>query len=152
MIRLKRETEIQNKIRVALCECGCVVHRCNTGVFYTKDGRPVKIGEVGHSDLYGHNADGTAFYLEVKTPVGKATKEQFDFIEAMARSGAIAGFARSVEDAVRIVTGLPSKPRDPYFQMNVDQEEIDMCLNCDSPSCDGECDKIKRRKKHGSAV
>lgn len=152
MIHTKRETDIQNKIRVALCEFGCVVHRCNTGVFYTKDGRPVKIGEVGHSDLYGHNADGIAFYLEVKTPVGKASQEQLRFIEAMARSGAIAGFARSVEDAVRIVTGIPSSKNDPLFQQKIDKEEIDMCLNCDSPDCDGECEKIKRRKKHGNAV
>lgn len=100
---MNKETSIQNEIRVALCEAGCIVHRCNTGTFYTKDGRAVKIGEVGHSDLYGHRPDGRAFYLEVKTPVGRARKEQFDFAEAMYRSGAIVGFARSVEDAVRIV-------------------------------------------------
>ena len=100
---MNRETNIQNEIRVALCEAGCVVHRCNTGTFYTRDGRAVKIGEVGHSDLYGHTPHGTAFYLEVKTPVGRARKEQVDFIEAMLRSGAIAGFARSVDDALKIV-------------------------------------------------
>lgn len=100
---MNRETTIQNEIRVALSEAGCVVHRCNTGTFYTRDGRAVKIGEVGHSDLYGHNPRGKAFYLEVKTPVGRARKEQVDFIEAMLRSGAIAGFARSVEDALKIV-------------------------------------------------
>lgn len=100
---MKDETSIQNKIRVALCEAGCIVHRCNTGTFYTKDGRVVKIGEKGHSDLYGHRPDGKAFYLEVKTPVGRASKEQFDFVEAMYRNGAISGFARTVEDAVRIV-------------------------------------------------
>ena len=100
---MKKETDIQNRIRVALCEAGCIVHRCNTGTFYTKDGRAVKIGEVGHSDLYGHRPDGKAFYLEVKTPIGQATREQFDFAEAMYRSGAIVGFARTVEDAVRVV-------------------------------------------------
>lgn len=100
---MKDETSIQNKIRVALCEAGCIVHRCNTGLFYTRDGRPIKIGETGHSDLYGHRPDGKAFYLEVKTPIGSASKEQIDFAEAMYRSGAIVGFARSVKDAVRIV-------------------------------------------------
>lgn len=100
---MKNETSIQNEIRVALCEAGCVVHRCNTGTFYTKDGRAVKIGEKGHSDLYGHRPDGKAFYLEVKTPIGRASKEQIDFAEAMYRSGAIVGFARSVENALRIV-------------------------------------------------
>lgn len=152
MIHTKRETEIQNRIRAALCDFGCIVHRCNTGVFYTKDGRPIKIGEVGHSDLYGHNADGVAFYLEVKTPVGEASQEQIKFIEAMARSGAIAGFARSVEDAVRIVTGITISRKEPLFQQAVDMEEINMCLHCDKPSCPGECEKTKRRKKNGNAV
>lgn len=100
---MKNETSIQNEIRVALCEAGCVVHRCNTGTFYTRDGRAVKIGEKGHSDLYGHRPDGKAFYLEVKTPIGRASREQIDFAEAMYRSGAIVGFARSPVDAVRIV-------------------------------------------------
>lgn len=144
VIHTKRETEIQNRIRAALCEFGCVVHRCNTGVFYTKDGRPIKIGEVGHSDLYGHNADGTAFYLEVKTPVGKASRKQIDFIEAMARSGAIAGFARTVEDAVRIVTGIRISKKEPVFNDPVDMEEVKMCLNCDSPTCNGDCEKVKK--------
>lgn len=140
---MKQETSIQNRIRAALCEFGCVVHRCNTGVFYTKDGRPVKIGEVGHSDLYGHNADGTAFYLEVKTPVGKASRDQINFIEAMARSGAIAGFARTVEDAVRIVTGIRLSKKEPVFNEPADMEEVKMCLNCDSPSCNGDCEKVR---------
>lgn len=100
---MKRETDIQNRIRVALSEAGCIVHRCNTGTFYTKDGRAVKIGEVGHSDLYGHRPDGKAFYLEVKTPIGQASREQIDFVEAMYRSGAIVGFVRTVEDAVKVV-------------------------------------------------
>lgn len=140
---MKRETELQNRIRAALCDFGCVVHRCNTGVFYTKDGRPVKIGEVGHSDLYGHNAEGIAFYLEVKTPVGKASKDQINFIEAMMRSGAIAGFARTVEDAVRIVCGIPIEETSPRFNIGTDQEEINMCLNCDKPDCPGDCEKVR---------
>lgn len=100
---MNKETSIQNEIRVALCEAGCIVHRCNTGTFYTRDGRAIKIGEKGHSDLYGHRPDGKAFYLEVKTPIGRASREQIDFAEAMYRSGAIVGFARSPGDAVRIV-------------------------------------------------
>lgn len=102
---MNRETVIQNQIRVALSERGCIVHRCNTGVYYTSDGNRVKCGEVGHSDLYGHRPDGRVFYLEVKTPVGKASREQKDFIAAMQISGAIAGFARSVPDAVKVVFG-----------------------------------------------
>lgn len=79
------------------------MHRCNTGLFYTADGLPVTCGEVGHSDLYGHRPDGRAFYLEIKTPVGRASKEQKRFVRAMNASGAVAGFARSIEDAVKVV-------------------------------------------------
>lgn len=99
------ETKLQNEIRVALCQQGCIVHRCNTGLYYSKDGTPVRCGEVGHTDLYGHRPDGKAFYLEIKTPVGRASKEQKQFVRVMRATGAVAGFARTVEDAVREVMG-----------------------------------------------
>lgn len=99
------ETRIQNKIRVTLSERGCIVLRCNTGLFYNKKGLPVRCGLVGHSDLYGHRPDGKAFYLEVKTPKGLASREQKNFISAMNATGARAGFARTIDDAVRVVFG-----------------------------------------------
>ena len=63
----KEETGIQNKIRVALCKEGCLIFRCNTGDFFTKWGQEVKIGQKGHSDLYGVRNDGRAVFIEVKT-------------------------------------------------------------------------------------
>lgn len=99
----KEETNIQNKIRLVLSQKGCKVFRCNVGNFYTKYGQEIKIGVPGHSDIYGVKPGGKAFFLEVKTPVGKARPEQLKFIEAMKNSGALAGFARSVEDAIKIV-------------------------------------------------
>ena len=99
----KQETDIQNTIRVELCKLGCKIFRCNTGNFYTKYGEEIKIGQVGHSDLYGVRPDGRAIFLEVKTPVGKASKEQKNFIKAMKKNNALAGFARTVEEAVNIV-------------------------------------------------
>lgn len=102
---MKKETVLQNQIRAALCEKGCVVHRCNSGLYYTKDGRTVRCGEVGHTDLYGHRPDGRAFYLEVKTPAGTASKQQRQFITAMGSSGAIAGFARTAQEAEAVVFG-----------------------------------------------
>lgn len=100
----KEETIIQNKIRVALCEKGCLIFRCNTGDFYTKWGQEVKIGQTGHSDLYGVRPDGRAVFVEVKKPkTGKASEEQKKFIEAVKKKNALAGFARSVEDALKIV-------------------------------------------------
>ena len=99
----KEETNIQNLIRVELCKKGCLIFRCNTGNFYTKYGQEIKIGQVGHSDLYGVRNDGRAIFLEVKTPIGRARKEQKNFIQAVKNKGALAGFARSVEDAINIV-------------------------------------------------
>lgn len=99
----KEETIIQNKIRVALCKEGCKVFRHTVGNFYTKYGQEISIGTVGHSDLYGVRPDGKAIFLEIKTPIGKASDEQKDFVKAMKKSHAYAGFARSVEDALKIV-------------------------------------------------
>ena len=86
----KEETIIQNKIRVALCKEGCLIFRCNTGDFYTKWGQEVKIGQKGHSDLYGVKSDGTAIFIEVKTLKGKARTEQEQFIKAVKGKNALA--------------------------------------------------------------
>ena len=86
-------------IMVALSEDGHFVARANVGLFFTQDGRPVRSGlPVGFSDLFGHRAqDARAFYLEVKTPVGRVTPQQLAFIAAMQKRGALAGELRSVE-------------------------------------------------------
>ena len=99
----KEETDIQNRIRVALCKKGCKVFRCTVGNFFTKWGQEIKIGQVGHSDLYGVRPDGKAIFLEVKTPVGSASKEQEKFIEVMQKQNCYAGFARTPEQALKIV-------------------------------------------------
>jgi hypothetical protein len=42
--------------------------------------------------------------IEVKTPTGRVSPEQRQWLEAVQAAGGIAGVARSVEDALRIVT------------------------------------------------
>ena len=98
------ETDIQNQIRVALSPY-CAVFRANVGLCYTKDGRPMRTGvPVGFSDLFGHRkSDGRAFYIEVKTPTGRASAHQMRFIDRMIADGAIAGICRSPEDALRLL-------------------------------------------------
>jgi hypothetical protein len=93
-------------IMVALSEDGHFVARANVGLFFTKDGRPVHAGlPVGFSDLFGHRAgDARAFYLEVKTPTGRATPQQLAFIAAMQRRGALAGVVRSVDEARAVLS------------------------------------------------
>lgn len=72
------ETDLMHQIMVALSEDGHFVARANVGLFFTKDGRPVRSGlPVGFSDLFGHRqADCHAFYLEVKTHDAKATPKK----------------------------------------------------------------------------
>lgn len=100
------ETDIQTSIRIELSKRGCFVQRTNSATLYTKDGRPVRIGIPGQSDLCGHRpGDGRAWYIEVKKPGEKPRENQERFLQAMRDSGALTGVAHSVEEAVRIVFG-----------------------------------------------
>ncbi len=101
------EADLMRSIMVALSADGHFVARANVGLFFTADGRPVKTGlPKGFSDLFGHRAsDARAFYLEIKTTTGQASKEQLAFIAAMKKRGALAAIVRSVEDARLAVNG-----------------------------------------------
>ena len=99
------ETDLQTAIRIELSHRGCFVQRTNSATLYTKDGRPVRIGMPGQSDLCGHRpGDGRAFYIEVKKPGEKPRDNQERFLQAMRNSGALAGVAHSVEEAVGILS------------------------------------------------
>lgn len=99
------ETELQNKIIVALCQNGCVARNHTVGQFFTKYGGVVNIGRHGESDIMGHRcSDGKAVYIEVKLPGEKPREDQQKFLDAMRKTGAIAGCAHSVEEALNIVT------------------------------------------------
>lgn len=67
-------------------------------------GEKIRIGVPGQSDIQGHRPiDGRCFYIEVKLESGKIRPEQKKFIKAMQDSNALAGFAHSVEEAIKIV-------------------------------------------------
>lgn len=56
--------------------------------------------------MFGHRySDGRVFYIEVKKPGGAIRDNQKKFIKAMRDSGALAGIAYSVEDAIKIIGG-----------------------------------------------
>ena len=102
------ETKLQNQIIVALCQNGCVARNHTVGQFYTKYGAIVNIGKHGESDIFGHRcSDGKALYIEVKLPGEHPREDQQKFIEAMRRTGAIAGCAHSIEEALNIVSETP---------------------------------------------
>lgn len=116
---MNQETKIQRAIMIALSEAGCLVFRNETsgawvGKVAHKTGQQVtldcakmiKFGlAIGSSDLIGITPDGRFLAVEVKTPKGRPTKEQLNFIEQVRNAGGIAGIARSVEDALDLLRG-----------------------------------------------
>ena len=101
---MEKETILQNQIIVALCKNGCVARNHTVGQFYTKYGSIVNVGHHGEADIWGHRiSDGRAIYIEVKLPGEHPREDQKKFLQAMANTGAIAGVAHSIEDALEIV-------------------------------------------------
>ena len=102
------EIDIQNNIRIALSGIA-ITFRANVGVFFTKDGRPIRTGlPKGFSDLFGfRKSDGRIFFLEIKTKNGRLRKDQEHFLQTMRSLGAITGVARSPEEAIKIVQEGP---------------------------------------------
>ena len=102
------ESSILQQIRLAAAPA--VLFRNNSGS-YMKDGYFIRygVGQPGGSDLIGWTTrNGIAVFtaIEVKTATGRVSPEQENFINVVRRAGGIAGIARSVEDARRIIRGL----------------------------------------------
>jgi len=88
--------------------------RNNTGAIKDETGRLVRFGLCkGSSDIIGitpititsdmiGKRIGVFTAIEVKTPKGKPTDEQINFIDRVRDLGGFAGVARSVEDALEI--------------------------------------------------
>ncbi|AJD83125.1 hypothetical protein [Streptococcus phage Str-PAP-1] len=103
---MTQEHTIQNQIRVGLSKAGHTVFRINVGKVKMQNGRWFETGvPKGYCDLSGfRKGDAKAFFIEVKNETGKLRPEQKIFIESMQKRGALAGVARSVEDALRIIS------------------------------------------------
>lgn len=101
---MTKEIDVQNSIRLALNPYA-VVFRANVGFFSTADGRKISTGlPKGFSDLFGfRKSDGRIFFIEVKNETGRVRPDQEHFIEIMRKNGAIAGVARSPEEAIDLI-------------------------------------------------
>jgi len=113
------ETKIQNLILMALSKAGCLLFRNESaGAWVGKvlhkdanqvtltDARMIRFGlAVGSADIIGIAPCGRFLAIEIKTSKGRPTKEQLRFIEAVNNAGGIAGIARSVEDALKLIGG-----------------------------------------------
>lgn len=115
---MNQETKLMRLIMVALTQADCIVWRNETSGAYVgkvihKDARIVTLANaqlmtfglcVGSSDIVGiHKPTGRFLAVEVKTPTGKPTKEQLNFIEQVRAANGIAGIARSVKEALELL-------------------------------------------------
>ena len=110
------EQSIQQHIRIACSTGDTRLFRNNTGTLKDQHGRPVQFGLCkGSADLIGYRTititpdmlgQQVAVFLsiEVKTPTGRIRPEQQAWMDTVQAAGGIAGVARSVEDALRIMT------------------------------------------------
>lgn len=116
---MNTETRLMHLIMLALSDAGCIVWRNNTGKAWQgkpihRAGNQVTLADafqipyglcVGSADLIGVSPCGRFLAVEVKTATGRVSKEQQIFIDAVRRSGGIAGIARSIEEALELVRG-----------------------------------------------
>ena len=110
------EQQIQQNIRIACSTGDTRLFRNNTGTLKDQHGRPVSFGLCkGSADLIGWKrvtitpemvGTQVAVFLsiEVKTATGRLRPEQQQWLDAVHAAGGIAGVARSVSDAERLLT------------------------------------------------
>ena len=110
------EQQIQQHIRLACSTGNTRMFRNNTGTLKDQNGRPVQFGLCkGSADLIGWKrvtvtpdmvGQQVAVFLsiEVKTPTGRIRPEQQQWLDAVQAAGGIAGVARSVEDALDLLS------------------------------------------------
>jgi hypothetical protein len=110
------EQQIQQHIRLT-CSTGAIrLFRNNTGTLKDQHGRPVQFGLCkGSADLIGWRTVtvtpemvGTTVAvftsIEVKTATGRLRTEQQQWLDAVQAAGGIAGVARSVDDALDLLS------------------------------------------------
>lgn len=99
------EGQIVNEIRLALSRVGCITWRNHTGAVNV-GGRWQRFGLApGMPDIIGIY-NGKFVAIEVKTPRGRPTEEQNQWIYLIQKNQGLAGIARNVSDALRII-GYP---------------------------------------------
>lgn len=101
----KKETTLQNAIRVKLSEVGIVI-RNNVGKFFTAYGQPIAIGVPGLSDLTLYSNGGKTVFIEIKTPEGRQSVQQKRFQKAVENLGYEYIIIRSLEEAEKLCLKL----------------------------------------------
>jgi len=110
------EQTIQQHIRLACSIGNCRLFRNNTGTLRDQHGRPVQFGLCkGSADLIGWTSrtitpemvgQTVAIFtsIEVKSSSGRVKPEQQQWLNAVQAAGGIAGVARSVGEAMDLLS------------------------------------------------
>jgi hypothetical protein len=116
MGQMTSEQTIQQHIRLACSKGDCRLFRNNTGTLPDKNGRPVSFGLAkGSADLIGWTTrtitpemvgQQVAIFtsIEVKAATGRIRPEQQQWLNAVQAAGGIAGVARSVGEAMDLLS------------------------------------------------
>lgn len=101
------ETTIMHDILMAVSALpGALFWRQNVGTFQTLDRRMVvRVGVVGMADLGGMYR-GHSVQIEVKTPIGRLSKDQKRWKDAVERCGGIFVCARNPAEALSTLAAL----------------------------------------------
>lgn len=92
------ESEILADVLVKLTAIpGVIAFRNNSGLFFTKTGRPVRASVKGAADILGA-ARGVPLAVETKTAIGRQSKAQKNFQAAWELAGGLYILARSFDD------------------------------------------------------
>lgn len=96
-VKAQTEAEVTKECVEFLHKLGWRPKRNHVGVFYTKNGTPVKIGEKGESDWVFTHPKHPAFWLEMKATGEVPRKDQLEFMAKLHYFGYLAGFADSLD-------------------------------------------------------
>ena len=128
----RKEREIQRAILEFLRSLpGVVAWKTGGGLLPLADGRRVRMGHKGVSDIVGFRSEYLPIFqptnpqaprrpadekiarflaVEVKRPGARCTDEQMAFLDAVAHGGGIAIIAASVDDVVAALGMTPGEP------------------------------------------
>lgn len=92
------ETRFANEIKYKCGLNNMVVIRLQSGLFYDRDGNPIRIGFEGLSDYLVIDDKGNMAFAELKVEPNKPSSEQIEFIEKMKKRNQRAGVIYSFDE------------------------------------------------------
>ena len=103
------ESRILRETLLAISRVGGLPARHQVGTFYTRDGRPVRIGVVGMPDVTAC-VRGRYIAVECKGHRGRLSKYQKNFREAITKAGGKHFVPKTMADIAEMVAWLEALP------------------------------------------